>query len=56
MLPEGAAWSDKEKVNLRNASEAALPTSYNSEMNDEDADKLATQQLKVSGRGVVINV
>lgn len=50
LLPEGHAWSDNDKVRLRNATEEALPSEF-SQMSEEDAEKLADLQIKRAGKG-----
>lgn len=55
LMPEGAAWDANEKVTLRNrGQEADLPTSFG-DISDEDAEKLANNQLKVAGHGFTSN-
>lgn len=54
LLPEGAAWSDKEKVDLRNATEQALPREY-TELNAADADKIVNEQLRSRQGGISLN-
>ena len=54
LLPAGAAWSPDEKVRLHNISEQALPREY-SEMSEDDAEKIANKQIKLSGKSLNLN-
>ncbi len=47
LLPEHACWVNTDKVNLRNVAEAALPQTFDSNMNPELADKIANQMVKL---------
>lgn len=49
LLPEGNSWSQDEKVRLRNVQEEAIPTEF-ANLSDEDADRIADQQLKKTNR------
>ncbi len=53
LMPEGSAWSSNDVTKMRNSGEADLPTSFGG-ISDEDAEKIAQNQLKVS-KGLAIN-
>lgn len=51
LMPEGSAWSNDDRVRLRNSAEEDLPSEFKS-LTEEAADKIADRQLKACGRTV----